>query len=151
MSMTEPKRLIGLADRFEQDFGGVTRAEREKIIEVLHIFMEELREAMTESVKMMKKISLEMDESCHTCAFNPVGDGLKGFAGTTYGLVHAILHDKLFLCYGNQSDWKANTVDPDQAELCSGFTVVRIYSGSKATIIALRAMKAIREIVPKKK
>ena len=146
------QELIRPINRFEEDLAAVNVVEREEIVAVLRTFMAEVREVLEGSMRMVRLVSPEMEKRCATCAFNPKTDGLPGFAPTAYGLLHSIIEDnKVFLCHGDNPDWKnQHLIDPQKPVLCNGFSSVRLLSGTKTSEMALRTITAIKEIVPKK-
>lgn len=140
-------------DRYAQEFGDLSEAKKTEIIIVLRTFMKELREVLdsTHTVHLVRAVFPDIEPKCATCAFNPATDGLKGFAPTAYGLLWSILYDGVFLCHGEDPNWKGqHAIDPENLSLCNGFHSVRLFGGQKTSLIATQAMQSIRKIAGKK-
>ena len=148
MNNIVPTRITGV-DRFQQDFGNLEQYRKDEIIRILRGFMLEIRVILADSARMMGIILPEISDRCATCAFNPATDGFGGFAATAYGLLLAILTDQqVFLCHGDEPDWKAqHPIDPENPLLCHGFQSVVTFSGAKTIALALKTKAAIEVFV----
>ena len=137
-------------NRFDEDFGDATPIQRRKIIQILREFMVEVRAVLGSTGRMARLTRPSVESQCATCAFNPVLDDARGFPATAYGLLSAIYRDQIFICHSGQSGWKKCLIDPKSVTICSGFESVRLFSGTRSALAAAKAMRAIREVVPKK-
>ncbi len=140
---------IILPDPFEEDFCDASPSDREKIITILRDFIHELRVILDGTEIRTRVTTPEFSERCETCAFASCTDVLPGFPGTVYGLLRSITRDKIFACHDENPNWKGqHPIDPERVQICSGFASIRLYAGSIATVLAVRKMRLIREIVP---
>ncbi len=149
--MRSTSKFVRPINRFEQDFGKASQDDQRQIISILQRFMVEIRGLLAMALQRTKLITPAMEGQCHTCAFNPATDTFAGFPATAYGLLWSFIHDKDFCCYGDNPDWKdQHLIDEENPLLCRGFGSVRLYCGTRATFVAHRALRNIRNIVPEK-
>lgn len=75
---------------------------------------------------------------CHTCAFNPATDSWPGFEKTVTGLMFAIEDGKPFYCHDKmpQDDDGQWQMDPDHAQLCTGWAALAGEPGLKSVAVA---------------
>jgi len=141
-----PKEKIKSPNHFEKHLGHLSDNDKKKVRALLQEFMTSMRKLLVECHHQLAELYLERHPGCATCAFATDTDKWPGFCATTYGLVWAMVNDKLFLCHSNQVGWKNGELDPESLVCCENWLTARSVYPIESKELACKTMAAIKKL-----
>ena len=138
-------------DPLTRDFGLVPDTKKATVETILRRFMRGIGELVESAeAKALQNHGEACHQSCSGCGLSLETHMLPAeFLPTAYGLLWAIVDSKLFVCHGNQPEWKGarNVIDTSRLRLCGNWVTIMQLHDDAISSLAKRTMSEITAIL----